>query len=156
MVRVMVILDASMHCVGAIREIVCCPAVMILGMLFEIKNGTRNRKVLTFHGCRICMWIPDANTPPTPSTPHPLTLSDVINTGHRANIFSSKFLPNASHPTIVSAAGDSQIRVFDVERLERTVHGGPGDGELDGRSGPGWVLVLLEKGKPHTKECTIE
>ncbi|KAG0170882.1 hypothetical protein DFQ30_001865 [Apophysomyces sp. BC1015] len=34
--------------------------------------------------------------------------------GHRANIFSAKFIPHTSDSVIVSAAGDAEVRVFDV------------------------------------------
>lgn len=82
------------------------------------------------------MWKAD---PSSSSSPHPLTLSDTIATGHRANIFSARFLPNASTPTIVSCAGDREIRVFEVEKLgraERTVLN-RGRDELYGGDGPG-------------------
>ncbi|CCG83760.1 protein of unknown function [Taphrina deformans PYCC 5710] len=39
----------------------------------------------------------------------------VIHTGHTRNIFSVKFVPGSGNRTIISAAGDRQIRVFDVE-----------------------------------------
>jgi nuclear receptor interaction protein len=73
--------------------------------------------------------------PVTPS-PHPLRLADTILTGHRANIFSAKFLPHANTPTIVSCAGDSDIRVFDVDRLT-TAQVGRRAGQLYGIDGPG-------------------
>ena len=68
-----------------------------------------------------------------------MKLVDVIATGHRGNIFSAKFLPNTSSPTIVSCAGDNGVRVFDVERLGRAELGrgmGVRD-ELSGFDGPG-------------------
>lgn len=34
--------------------------------------------------------------------------------GHRANIFSSKFMPDTSDAVIVTGAGDAEVRVFDV------------------------------------------
>lgn len=43
-------------------------------------------------------------------------LATQIDTGHTRNIFSVKFMPHSNDRTIVSAAGDSQIRVFDIER----------------------------------------
>ncbi|KIW08632.1 uncharacterized protein PV09_00588 [Verruconis gallopava] len=43
-------------------------------------------------------------------------LSTQIDTGHTRNIFSVKFMPHSNDRTIVSAAGDAQIRVFDIER----------------------------------------
>lgn len=82
------------------------------------------------------MWTPDADSIASHDTPHPFKLSEVIHTGHRANIFSTKFLPHATHPTIVSCAGDSQIRVYDVERLDRV--NVQQRQELDGDTGPGY------------------
>ncbi|KAK9470047.1 WD40-repeat-containing domain protein [Dipodascopsis tothii] len=35
-------------------------------------------------------------------------------TGHTANIFSVKFMPHSANGTVVTAAGDSQVRVFDL------------------------------------------
>ncbi|WVQ84875.1 hypothetical protein IAT38_007038 [Cryptococcus sp. DSM 104549] len=66
---------------------------------------------------RICMWQPDPS--PDSFSPHALKIYDTIFTGHRANIFSAKFLPNSNTPTIVSCAGDKEVRVFDVMRLGR-------------------------------------
>ena len=72
---------------------------------------------------RICIWAADDHAPLDSPSPHPLKLRDTIITGHRANIFSAKYLPNTSTPTIVSCAGDSQVRVYEVERLARTETG---------------------------------
>ncbi|KAG2174629.1 hypothetical protein INT44_006893, partial [Umbelopsis vinacea] len=52
-----------------------------------------------------------------------------IETGHRANIFSAKFMPKTSDTVIVSAAGDSEVRVFDVSA--RSLE----NGRLSGGSG---------------------
>ena len=70
-----------------------------------------------------------------------MNLKDTIITGHRANIFSAKYLPNTSTPTIVSCAGDRDIRVFEVERLGRADLGGMGRGtsELWGGDGDGYA-----------------
>lgn len=38
-----------------------------------------------------------------------------IETGHTNNIFSAKFMPHSADRTIVSAAGDEEVRVFDIE-----------------------------------------
>lgn len=41
--------------------------------------------------------------------------SSLSNTsGHHANIFSAKFLPATNDSVIVSCAGDSEVRVFDI------------------------------------------
>ncbi|KAH0386648.1 WD40 repeat-like protein, partial [Aureobasidium melanogenum] len=42
-------------------------------------------------------------------------LATTIATGHRANIFSVKFMPHSNDRTVISAAGDSEVRVFDLE-----------------------------------------
>jgi len=62
-----------------------------------------------------------------------MKLSSSFRTGHGANIFSAKFLPNAGTPTIVTVAGDHEIRLLEIERLsasghrpERWEHGGAG------------------------------
>ncbi|KAF9057598.1 WD40-repeat-containing domain protein [Panaeolus papilionaceus] len=46
------------------------------------------------------------------SQEYPFVCRSVIETGHRANVFSAKMLPHSSR--IVTAAGDMQIRVFDA------------------------------------------
>lgn len=69
---------------------------------------------------RICIWTADTrpSAPAAELSPHPLKLSQTIITGHRANIFSARFLPNSGTPTVVSCAGDDDIRVFEIERLQ--------------------------------------
>jgi nuclear receptor interaction protein len=47
-------------------------------------------------------------------------LATTINTGHSQNIFSVKFMPHSNDRTVVTAAGDSQVRVFDIERASFT------------------------------------
>ncbi|KAI5197636.1 WD40 repeat-like protein [Aureobasidium subglaciale] len=42
-------------------------------------------------------------------------LATSIATGHRANIFSVKFMPHSSDRTVISAAGDCEVRIFDLE-----------------------------------------
>ena len=45
--------------------------------------------------------------------------------GHQANIFSAKFMPNTSDQVIVSAGGDTEVRVFDVNQsVSGTYHQG--------------------------------
>ena len=46
----------------------------------------------------------------------PFTLSSSVSTGHTQNVFSVKFMPHSNDSTIVTCAGDSQVRVFDIER----------------------------------------
>ncbi|CAO0794368.1 unnamed protein product [Mucor circinelloides] len=46
-------------------------------------------------------------------------LQTTIDTGHRANIFTAKFMPHTSDNIIVSGAGDSEIRIFDLTNPEK-------------------------------------
>ncbi|KAI9251018.1 WD40-repeat-containing domain protein [Phascolomyces articulosus] len=52
----------------------------------------------------VCVWLPWEN----------YRMAYAIETGHTSNIFSAKFMPKSSDSVIVTAAGDSEIRVFDV------------------------------------------
>lgn len=45
----------------------------------------------------------------------PFSLNTTVLTGHRANIFSVKFMPHSNDRTLITCAGDSQVRVFDIE-----------------------------------------
>lgn len=47
--------------------------------------------------------------------------SDVIETGHRANIFNVKWAPNCSDQRLFTCAGDNQVRVFDLSRISSSV-----------------------------------
>ncbi|EME49597.1 hypothetical protein DOTSEDRAFT_49827 [Dothistroma septosporum NZE10] len=42
-------------------------------------------------------------------------LAATIATGHTQNIFSVKFMPHSNDGTVITAAGDAQVRVFDLE-----------------------------------------
>ena len=42
-------------------------------------------------------------------------LATTVATGHTANIFSVKFMPHSNDRTVVTAAGDAEVRVFDLE-----------------------------------------
>ena len=45
----------------------------------------------------------------------PFTLNTSVSTGHHANIFGVKFMPQSNDRTVVTVAGDSEVRVFDLE-----------------------------------------
>ncbi|GME45797.1 Wd and tetratricopeptide repeat protein [Neofusicoccum parvum] len=49
------------------------------------------------------------------SSSNQFDFSTTISTGHRANIFSVKFMPYTNDHTIVTAAGDAEVRIFDIE-----------------------------------------
>ena len=42
-------------------------------------------------------------------------LATTVATGHTANIFSVKFMPHSNDRTVITAAGDAEVRVFDLE-----------------------------------------
>lgn len=42
-------------------------------------------------------------------------LTATVATGHTQNIFSVKFMPHSNDRTVVTAAGDAQVRIFDLE-----------------------------------------
>ncbi|CEP09880.1 hypothetical protein [Parasitella parasitica] len=46
-------------------------------------------------------------------------IAATIDTGHRANIFAAKFMPQTSDNIIISGAGDSEIRIFDLTHPEK-------------------------------------
>src|SRR5207248_9552951 len=50
----------------------------------------------------------------------PFALTTTVSTGHTANIFSVKFMPHSSDRTVVTAAGDAEVRVFDIEYSGRS------------------------------------
>ncbi|EFR02981.1 hypothetical protein MGYG_09105 [Nannizzia gypsea CBS 118893] len=54
------------------------------------------------------------------STEASFFLNTTIVTGHSANIFSVKFMPHSNDGTLVSCAGDSEVRVFDIEHQGRS------------------------------------
>ncbi|MCJ1482877.1 hypothetical protein MMC06_003043 [Schaereria dolodes] len=47
-------------------------------------------------------------------------LTTTVATGHTANIFSVKFMPHSEDRTLVTCAGDSEVRVFDIEYSGRS------------------------------------
>lgn len=46
--------------------------------------------------------------------------STTVATGHTANIFSVKFMPHSNDATLVTCAGDCEVRVFDIEHSSRS------------------------------------
>nr|KMM70291.1 WD repeat-containing protein [Coccidioides posadasii RMSCC 3488] len=56
------------------------------------------------------------------STTSPFFLNTTILTGHSANIFSVKFMPHSNDRTLISCAGDSEVRVFDIEYSGRSAN----------------------------------
>ncbi|KAL9637620.1 MAG: hypothetical protein Q9204_001806, partial [Flavoplaca sp. TL-2023a] len=57
--------------------------------------------------------------PPESSTAQ-FALNTTVSTGHTANIFSVKFMPHSGDRTIVTCAGDCEVRVVDIENSGRT------------------------------------
>ncbi|KZF25058.1 WD40 repeat-like protein [Xylona heveae TC161] len=54
------------------------------------------------------------------SSTAPFTLNTSLSTGHSANIFSVKFMPHSNDRTLITAAGDTEVRIFDIEHSARS------------------------------------
>ncbi|KAL2812039.1 hypothetical protein BJX63DRAFT_261023 [Aspergillus granulosus] len=54
------------------------------------------------------------------SSTAPFALNTSVFTGHTGNIFSVAFMPHSNDRTLVTAAGDSQVRAFDIEHFSRS------------------------------------
>ncbi|RDW70809.1 WD repeat-containing protein [Aspergillus mulundensis] len=65
-----------------------------------------------FH-LNIYSYQPDSSTAP-------FALNTSVFTGHTGNIFSVAFMPQSNDRTLVTAAGDSTVRVFDIEHSSRS------------------------------------
>ena len=64
----------------------------------------------------------------------PFTLSTSVSTGHTANIFSTKFMPHSNDRTVITCAGDAEVRVFDIERGGASGHASEAASEASTRS----------------------
>ncbi len=56
---------------------------------------------------------------PESSVSH-FALTTTVTTGHTGNIFSVKFMPHSNDATLVTCAGDCEVRVFDIEHSGRS------------------------------------
>ncbi|KAL9604024.1 MAG: hypothetical protein Q9219_000786 [cf. Caloplaca sp. 3 TL-2023] len=54
------------------------------------------------------------------SSTTPFVLNTTVSTGHSANIFSVKFMPHSGDKTVITCAGDAEVRVFDIENSGRS------------------------------------
>ena len=54
------------------------------------------------------------------SSASPFALTTTVSTGHTQNIFSVKFMPHSNDKTLVTCAGDAEVRVFDIEYSGQT------------------------------------
>jgi nuclear receptor interaction protein len=67
----------------------------------------------------------------------PFSLTTTVATGHRANIFSVKFMPHSNDRTLVTCAGDAEVRVFDIEHNGRSTITSASSNAVTGRLGQG-------------------
>ncbi|GAA6061858.1 hypothetical protein JCM10212_001291 [Sporobolomyces blumeae] len=83
------------------------------------EQGRQERLASAGDDTKICIWTPGLDrldNPNEPSSDSPFLgygLSDVIDTGHRANIFGVKWAPENEN-RLFSCAGDSTVRVYDL------------------------------------------
>lgn len=78
------------------------------------------------------------------SSSAPFAFTTVVATGHTANIFSVKFMPHSNDRTLVTCAGDAEVRVFDIERSGRSTIPSAGSNLASVRRGAG--LYNMYKG----------
>ena len=74
----------------------------------------------------------------------PFALTTTVATGHIANIFSVKFMPHSNDRTLVTAAGDAEVRVFDIEYSGRSAE--PSIGPNMATAGRGQRFQNMYKG----------
>lgn len=74
----------------------------------------------------------------------PFALTTTVATGHTANIFSVKFMPHSNDRTLITAAGDAEVRVFDIEYSGRSVE--PSMGPNMATAGRGQRLQNMYRG----------
>lgn len=74
----------------------------------------------------------------------PFALTTTVATGHTANIFSVKFMPHSNDRTLVTAAGDAEVRVFDIEYSGRSA--GPSMGPNMATAGRGQRFQNMYRG----------
>ena len=108
-------------CVNALRFLSCAVLMMIKGSqsvswstsgrLLASGSDDQHLNIHTYH--------PETSTAP-------FSLNTTVATGHRANIFSVKFMPQSGDRTLITAAGDAEVRVFDLEYSGRSM--GASDG----------------------------
>ena len=63
----------------------------------------------------------------------PFSFTTTVATGHQANIFSVKFMPHSNDRTVVTCAGDAEVRVFDIEHNGRSTISSAGSSSAPGR-----------------------
>ncbi|SLM39623.1 WD40/YVTN repeat-like-containing domain [Lasallia pustulata] len=68
------------------------------------------------------------------SSTTPFALTTAVSTGHTANIFSVKFMPHSADRTLVTCAGDAEVRVFDIEYAGRSTIPSASSGRRLGRN----------------------
>ena len=96
-------------CVNALRQVLCKDSLVYSDPLSSWSSSGKllasgsDDKHLNIHS-----YQPESST-------SPFALTTTVSTGHSANIFSVKFMPHSNDRTLVTCAGDSEVRVFDIE-----------------------------------------
>lgn len=91
----------------------------------------------------VCVWRTETGE----TIRHTLRCQGIVDTGHSWNIFSVKMLPVSSN--IVTAAGDGQVRVFDLLRSARTATHGYGSTKVS-------PLLISRCHTGHAKRIAVE
>lgn len=91
----------------------------------------------------VCVWKTETGE----TIRHTLRCQSIVDTGHSWNIFSVKMLPLSSN--IVTAAGDGQVRVFDLLRSARSATRGYGGTKVS-------PLLISRCHSGHAKRIAVE
>lgn len=84
----------------------------------------------------------------------PFALTTTISTGHTANIFSVKFMPHSNDRTLVTCAGDAEIRIFDIEYSGKKSEASRASNRASSRLVPGFIsdgVRYLSDGDTNTR-----
>ncbi|KAL8277263.1 hypothetical protein RQP46_010332 [Phenoliferia psychrophenolica] len=104
------------------------------------EDGGEGRLISAGDDTKICIWAPGLGQYTSTSSAPAISynLATTIESGHRANIFAVRFAPGMPQ-RVISAAGDQQVRIFDLSRTtpSTTVSSG------------------TQKWKHHTKEDAV-
>ncbi len=94
------------------RSEVCCVPLVRGAICLTVDSWSSSGRLLASGSDDRCLNIWDYNPD---SMAKSFTLNTSVATGHGANIFSVKFAPFSADRTVITCAGDSQVRVFDLE-----------------------------------------
>ena len=104
-------------CVNALRYLLSCPKSHSFHFINILHSWSTSGRLLASGSDDQHLNI---HTYQPESSAAQFALTTTVATGHTANIFSVKFMPHSEDRTLVTCAGDSEVRVFDIEYSGRS------------------------------------